>query len=487
MPPTDENLLLNLLDPVVFAESFIRLETPKGLEKWVLDSYQKKLMRDHTRTRAINKSKKTGISTTIAGESIHKSFIHAGRQIIFVSTGQRIAIELLGKWNDMFESLPQNLKPKFIKRSVQEAMLSNGARILSLPSSKPGNIRGFGMRGPLTDVYVDEFAHVSNDKELWVVVRDFQILGGHITLNSTPRGNRGKYYEIVEPLQNMYHGLIPKVETPWSYHEIPFWECPRLREQEKFLKEDMTDIDFQQEYTCQFIDESTTFFPYELISKNQKVHHFVTFGYKTKNPILFGIDFGQRTSETIVFIVEEIAPEHFRTLYVEVLPGVNYDIQVKVIALLTREYNPISINIDASGPGGQVMEDMLKKDKDCGNLINGFDFSSTFKENIIIRLRLLLQRENFDIPSKEIEPIGEKFERQLHSIQRTTTTTGKHTRYSGKATGMDDMAWAAALAVYKEFYINFEPMIIQTADRDLQRLIKVEEKERSGVIRDWMA
>lgn len=416
----------------------------------------------------------------------HNLLIERNGKICFSgNTGQRIAIELLGKWYDMVESLPQNLKPKFNRRSVQEAMLSNGARILSLPSSKPGNIRGFGMRGPMTDVYVDEFAHVTNDRELWIVVRDFQLLGGKITLNSTPKGNRGKYYEIMDPLQNVHHRLVPKTDTPWSYHEIPYWFCPRLQNQEEFLKEDMTEIDFRQEYCCETIDESMSFFPYELIFQNQNVHEFASSGYKTKNPIYFGIDFGQRTSETIIFIVEEILPEHFKTLYIEVLPGVNYDDQVKIIALLTREYHPVSINIDASGPGGQVMEDMLKKDEGCGHLINGFDFTAPFKENIIIRLRLLFQRKKCDIPSKEIYSIGEKFERQLHSIRRTTTITGKHTRYSGKESGMDDMVWSLALAVYKEFSINFEPMIVQTADRDLQRLIKVERKERSGVIKNW--
>jgi hypothetical protein len=106
------------------------------------------------------------------------------------------------------------------------------------------------MRGPETDVYLDEYAHVANDKELWIVVRDFQIIGGHITMNSTPYGKRGKYFEVVEPLMSVYKGLSPKFKTAWSYHHIHFTECPRLAKQEKFLREGMTDIDFAQEYEC---------------------------------------------------------------------------------------------------------------------------------------------------------------------------------------------------------------------------------------------
>ena len=83
MEISDENLLSILLDPVIFLESFIKLETPEGMVSWHMDSYQKHIVRDTSRNRAINKSKKTGISTTIAGESIHKAFTNSGRQLIF--------------------------------------------------------------------------------------------------------------------------------------------------------------------------------------------------------------------------------------------------------------------------------------------------------------------------------------------------------------------------------------------------------------------
>ena len=486
MEISDENLLMNLLDPVVFVESFIKLESPEGTIDWVMDNYQKHLIRDTSRNRAINKSKKTGISTTIAGESIYKAFTYAGRQIIFVSTGQRIAEELLGKWYDMLSTIPREMQPAFDKHSMQVARLPNGSRVMSLPSSDPGNIRGFGMRGPETDVYVDEYAHVANDRELWIVVRDFQIIGGHITLNSTPKGKRGRYYEIVEPLQVVYQGLGPKTDTTWSYHEIPYWQCPRLASQEKFLREGMTDIDFKQEYCAEFIDESLSFFPYDLIWNNQKTKSFVETGYTTKNPIYFGIDFGKSTSETIVYVVEEYAPESFKTLYIEEMSGVNYDEQVEIINMLDKEYNPVAIKIDASGPGGQTMEDILSQEKYCGYKIQGFDLTAMFKENIIIRLRMLMQRRKLDLPSKDMGSIADKLELQLHGIQRTSTKLGLHTRYSGKeVAGMDDMAWALALSVYKEFTFEFEPMIICKKDSVLEKLQQQADRDESGGALAW--
>ena len=488
MQISDENLLRNLLDPVVFMESFLKLESPEGMIKWDMDSYQKHLVRDTSRNRAINKSKKTGISTTIAGESIHKAFTFPGRQAIFISTGQRIAEELLGKWYDMLSTIPNALQPHFDKHSMQVARLPNGSRVMSLPSSDPGNIRGFGMRGPETDVYADEYAHIANDKELFIVIRDFQIIGGHITLNSTPKGKRGKYHEIVEPLQAVYRGLIPKsqVDSKYSYHEIPFWQCPRLVKQEESLREGMTDIDHQQEYCCEFIDESLSFFPYDLLFSCQKVKEFASPGYKTNNPIYFGIDFGKSTSETIVTVVEEYAPESFKVLYIEEMPGVNYNEQIEIIKSLQTEFNPLAIKIDASGPGGQVLSDILSQEKYCGNLIQGYDFTATFKENIIIRLRMLMQRRKVELPSKEMGKIAETLEMQLHGIQRTSTKLGLHTRYSGKEiAGMDDMAWSLALSVYKEFTFDFDPMIIFQKDKVLQHLEDENERQSVSVVAEY--
>jgi phage FluMu gp28-like protein len=210
-------------------------------------------------------------------------------------------------------------------------------------------------------------------------------------------------------------------------------------------------------------------------------------GYKSKNPIYFGIDFGKTTSQTIVYVVEETSPESFKTLYIEVMPGVNYADQADTIKMMKIEYDPIAIKIDASGPGGQAMHDILSQEIYCGNLIQGFDLTSMFKENIIIRLRMLMQRKKIQIPSKDtidgaMLKIAEDLEHQLHGIQRTSTKFGLHTRYSGKETaGMDDMVWALALAIYKEFTYEFDPMIVMKSDKVLDRINSFREGSTEGI------
>jgi len=490
--PTEINLLRTFIDPVNFSEGFLKLESPKGPVPWVNDAYQKHLMRDTSRFRAVNKSKKTGISTTFAGESIYKTFVNLGRQVMFVSTGQRIAEELLGKWYDMVSTMPPALQPHFDKHSMETARLPNGSRVMSLPSSDPAKIRGLGLRGSSTDVYLDEYAHADKDQELWVVVRDFQIMGGRITVNSTPKGKRGKYYAIVDPLQTIYRGKAPKDRTSvWSYHEIPFWYCSRLRDQESYLRAGTTDIDFKQEYCAEFIDESLSFFPYELIwgcnGKEKGVRNFVSEGYKTNNTVQMGIDFGKSISETIIYISEKTGPMSWKTLYIEELAGVHYESQVETIVMLFRAYNPTSINIDGTGPGGQTMFDFLSKENRCGNSVVSYNLSSSVKENVLIRLRILLQGKRFSLPSKEstsgdVARLAEKLENQLHGMMRTTTDAGMHTRYSGKETvGMDDMVFACALSVYEEYEYNFDPMFVEVRDSTLARLMNERDMDNERI------
>jgi len=468
-------LLRRLLDGATFIQWFIKIETPNGLVKWDMDGYQKRLVRDKNRNVFINKSKKTGISTTLAGRSIHVAYTQEGRQRALVSTGQRIAGELLGKVKDEFNSMPPAIQVKLVKDSAEYMEFPNRSRTFSLPSSDPAKLRGLGMRGTATDVDLDEYAHTGKvDKDLWLVTRDFQRYGGKVTINSTPKGKRGKYYDIGDSLQTQFRDPDRYFEpSEWSYHEIHFTECARLRDQEKELRRGITEEEFLQEYTCEFIDESLTFFPYELIWACQNVRSYVDSGTGIKNPIYFGIDFGKAVSETIIFIVEEYQKEKFRVLWIEVFPGVKYNEQLEVIKQLNEMYHPETINIDATGPGGQTMTDFIMAEEDLSYKTIPCNFSGPFKEKIIIRTRMLMQRQRLDLPIKELE-FGEKLERQLHSIQRTTTQSGERTKYSGKQEGgLDDMAWSLALSVYKEFSRDFDPMFEQIQDEGLKNIERI--------------
>jgi phage FluMu gp28-like protein len=191
-------------------------------------------------------------------------------------------------------------------------------------------------------------------------------------------------------------------------------------------------------------------------------------------PIYFGIDFGKSIGETVVIIVEEYEKEKFRVIWIEPMLGIDYPVQMETIRQLSVVYNPICINVDATGPGGQTMYDFLVADDDLSSKVWGCKFDSSFKEKIIIRTRMLMSRGRLLLPTKEL-PWAEVLEQQLHQVQRTITESGERTRYSGKQEGKnDDYAWALALSVYKEFSLEDDNSFFQTVtDEGFDNLNKI--------------
>jgi len=80
------------------------------------------------------------------------------------------------------------------------------------------------------------------------------------------------------------------------------------------------------------------------------------------------------------------------------------------------------------------------------------------KERMMVNLRILFERDLIEIFSEEL-PIGAKQINQLHGIERTSTESGLHSKYSGKETGKDDMALAMCIALHEEQKEESQPFI----------------------------
>jgi phage FluMu gp28-like protein len=243
-------------------------------------------------------------------------------------------------------------------------------------------------------------------------------------------------------------------------------------EQEQDLRKDIDNIEFQEEYCCEFIDESLSFFPYEMIWEAQKIGVKKYIPEKTDKPIMIGVDFGKKVSETVIIVSEEVEPEKFRVIWIEPLPGVDYPEQLAVIKQFNELYDPLYINVDASGPGGQTMYDFLVKEDSLASKVWGYNFDPKFKEKIIIRTRMLMSRDRLGLPDKKL-PYAETLEKQLHQVQRKTTSSGESTRYTGKIEGgNDDYVWALALSVYKEMEADVGGAYFETRqDADLKKIL----------------
>ncbi len=249
-------------------------------EPVALEAYQLSFLQNRGRFRWITKSRQVGYSFVFALEALARCHLREGHTSVFVSFNQDDAKEKILIARQVYEELPLAYQKRLIVDSKTElAFESNGAghrisRILSVPSKPP--------RGKKGDVYLDELAHYVNDREVYtgstaLILRSH----GQLTGCSTPLGRRGMFWEIaLEELRRYPHH---------TRQEVPWWLCsffcrdvraaavdaPALPTEERVSRFGRQEIveqfdslpldDFQQEFEGRFVDESYSFFSYELI------------------------------------------------------------------------------------------------------------------------------------------------------------------------------------------------------------------------------
>ena len=211
----------------------------------VPDPWQADVMRSDSKRILLNCSRQSGKSTSSSIIALHTALYIPGSLILLISPSLRQSSELFKKVQMYYRMVPSQSKlPEDNKLSMT---MSNGSRIISLPSSE-ANIRGFSA---VTMVIEDEASRV--DDSLYRAVRPMLAISkGRIMLMSTPWGKRGHFFEE-------WTGL-----NDWDRVEIPATACPRISSE--FLEEERRSLGdwwFNQEYMCEFGDTTDSLFKYE--------------------------------------------------------------------------------------------------------------------------------------------------------------------------------------------------------------------------------
>jgi phage FluMu gp28-like protein len=205
----------------------------------------------------------------------------------------------------------------------------------------------------------------------------------------------------------------------------------------------MLDLDFKQEYCCDPSESDMAFFTRELLAQviNPIARYFESL--ESSNRTVMGIDFGKRVSSTAITIAEH-SPDKVHIRFQEELRNMPYDFdmgekatQLKRIAYLNDVFHVDEINIDATGVGVRLEEDMRKL---FGAKVESVIFSNKTKEILITNLKILCERCGIELVD-DIEFIS-----QLLSLERDLSPSGM-LRYKHIKGKKDDRVWSAALAV----------------------------------------
>jgi Terminase large subunit, T4likevirus-type, N-terminal len=237
--------LLNLAGDFSRALDPILLARDVGIEP---DATQAALLLSGSKKVLVNCCRQWGKSTTTALIALHAALYEAPAMVIIVAPSMPQSVELFRKLVAFYANLPD--APKSEQETLTRMQLRNGSRIISLPGSEK-TVRGYS---GATLVIADEAARVPD--ELYVAVRPMlATTNGRFVALSTPAGKRGWFYEQWQRGEG------------WERISVAAKDCSRISEE--FLasqRKEMGDIEFRQEYMCEFLDNEQACFTDDLIA-----------------------------------------------------------------------------------------------------------------------------------------------------------------------------------------------------------------------------
>jgi phage FluMu gp28-like protein len=428
-------------------------------EPIVLEPFQIAFLNNRSRFRWITKSRQVGYSFLLALEALARCHLRDGHTSVFVSFNLSDAVEKTLVARQVHEDLPLAYQKKLVTDAKTElAFESNSAhrrlsRILSVPSKAPRGKRG--------DILLDELAHLVNDREVYrgstaLILRS----DGQLTGCSTPLGRRGIFWEVArEEIRKYPHHT--RQEVPWwlsrffcvdptrAAIEAPLMETeerverfgrPAIVEQFESLDID----DFQQELECRFVDESYSFFPYDLILPNTSEDITIAEDFtdvpEPQGRIVAGFDVGRTRDRSELAVFDEV-DGRFTCRLLRTYAEAPFAEQEADLRRLFEVLPVARLSIDRSGIGMNLAENLAR---DFPQVVPE-NFTNEAKERWATDFKILLQRREVVLPRNR------DLVAQIHSIKKRVLGSGKVAFDAERSArgGHADRFWAIALACQK--------------------------------------
>jgi phage FluMu gp28-like protein len=238
----------------------------------------------------------------------------------------------------------------------------------------------------------------------------------------------------------LYYKATVDSKQQFKLFIINWRDCPDLKE-EVIRRLCPDPIAFSQEYENKFLGNIETEFPFDLLMKN--VNSSLTY----EEPLLsvnvwLGIDVGRKIDQTAILGCVKDG-DKYKVVYKDVMSGIEYETQQRVIEMLMNTNQIVNVNIDETGIGNMLAENLSKRNS---HLVRRYTFTAELKENLVINFKRLLIHNLVEMPDDA------QLIQALHSIKRTFSSGG-HLKFDADRTdltGHADVAWAIMLACYDD-------------------------------------
>lgn len=449
-----------------FLHEQLDLAEATGVDDARWEFFQYAHLNDDGTFRIENKSRQIAWSWLAAAEGVAEAVLY-GKSSAYVSINQDEAAEKIRYAKMVYHGIHGIRLPEIARDSQLGLEFDNGARLISLPARPPRGKARF-------NVYLDEYAHVQYDREIYTAALPIVSRGGRLRIGSSPMGAGGVFWEVFSESIRGYPGYVRK-QTPW-------WEvyslCSNVRDARRLapametlervgrfgnerlqtICANMPEEDFRQEYECDFVDESVAWITWEelravqdaslncmmvsgvdaAINAIDTLQHWVPRG-TTELAHVAGVDIGRTRNTTEIYVVGLSNLGSYPLRLAITLDNVDFDGQYQVMATLLQRVPIVLMWIDRNGIGHNLAERL--ETAFPGKAV-GVVFTNATKALWAGDAKMLIQQRKTPIPPNR------DLAYQVHSIKRNVTPsknvvfdTGANEKHHA------DRFWAWALAL----------------------------------------
>lgn len=332
----------------------------------------------------------------------------------------------------MWEMVKHILQNKALKKYVREIKIGekyveliNGARIHSKSGDNPDSLRGEG----LTYVVIDEAAMVKQEVWYEAVRPALADKAGHAMFISTPKG-KNWFYKLFLRGQEEKEGYVSFRYTSYSN---PFLQAKELDEMAK----EMPELIYQQEILADFIAAGGAVFKnLDRVLYNPSV--IFKEGAEKDRVYVAGLDVAKYEDFTVMCVFdfetrEQVAYYRWNR--------VDWGYQKIRIHSIAKQWNDCIVNIDSTGVGDPIAEELARMGVNISYGGKGFKFTAISKRQAIELLQTSI--DNALIKIANIPEIVQ----ELEAYEYEMLEHSGNIRYGAPKGDHDDIVISLALAV----------------------------------------
>lgn len=401
--------------------------------------YQRAWLADRSRLKIAMVARQCGKTKYMAAPEIVEDVIsHESRgekcHWLILSRSERQAREAMEEgikpwckaFGAAFEVLDQDFRgDSGVVYRANEISFRHGSRITALPAN-PDTARGF-----TANVVLDEFAIHPDSRKIWAALMpavsrpDLRLL-----VLSTPNGKSNKFCE-----------LMTGRDTRWSRHKIDIYQAVKqgLNRDLEELREIAGDEEiFAQEYELKWLDEASSWLPYDLIMACEDSNADIPVKYQG-GPCFIGNDIAARNDLWVAWVLEQVG-DVLWTREVRVLRRRKFAEHDAVMAELMGRYNVVRVAIDQTGMGEKPVEDARRR---WPGKVEGVLFTRQKKLAIATVGKVAFEERKVRIPAGDAV-----LRADLHKPKKVVGLTGiPHLIAESDGAGHADRFWALMLAL----------------------------------------